>query len=168
MTAAERQRRAKLRAKAKAKAEGKAEAEVRPDPYGLGAFVQVERLRQRPTATASWLRDKLGDRDARAVQAALAQAIEGAGQEAGSPTDDQARALDDALAKLEAEIERSGTKGSKPKPPQPGEWCAAFSISGLAALAAHLDTLKARIAELEAELAREHEAHAATRRASRS
>jgi hypothetical protein len=72
-------------------------------------------------------------------------------------TNDQARALDDALAKLEAELasERSGTKGPEPKPPQPGEWCMAFSAVGLEAIAAHLDALKTRISELEAELARE-------------
>jgi hypothetical protein len=160
MTSAERQRRFIAKREAKAKAEAKAEA--RPvDPYGLGPIVQVERLRQLPTATASWLRDKLGDLDARALHAALGQAIEDTQGElkdqakAGGATDDQARALDDALAKLEAEIERSGTKGPESKPPQPGEWCAAFSVAGLESVGSHLDALKARISELESELARE-------------
>jgi len=67
-------------------------------------------------------------------------------------TDDQARALDDALAKLEIElaIERKGLELK----PRPGEWCAAFSVAGLEAVASHLDALKARIAELEAERSR--------------
>jgi hypothetical protein len=159
MTSAERQRR--FIAKREAKAADKAAA--RPDPYGLGPIVQVEALRQRPTSTASWLRDKLGDQAARAVHAALGQAIEGVEPEgpaakAGGATDDQARALDEALAKLDAEIERSGTTGPKPKPPQPGEWCMAFSAAGLEAITARLAALKARVGELEAD------AHARARR----
>jgi hypothetical protein len=141
MSSAERQRRFIANREAKAKAE----AEARPDPYGLGPIVQVARLRQQPGPTASWLRDKLGDGDARALYAALGQALEKASPEAqAAAADEQARALDELLARLDSEI---GDCNSRP--PAPGEWCMAFSAAGLAAIVARVDALKARIAELE-------------------
>jgi hypothetical protein len=139
MTSAERQRRFIARREAKAAAK----AEARPDPYGLGPIVQVEAFRQQPAATASWLRGKLGDHTARVVHAALGQAIEDA--ESGKPagqagaTDAEARALDAAIARLEAEVP------SVPMLPRPGQWCAALSISGVEAIVRRLVALRVRI-----------------------
>jgi hypothetical protein len=86
-------------------------------------------------------------REARAKAEGVAEATAKAeakpSPKGGGATNAEARALDAAIARLEAEVP------SVPMLPQPGQWCAALSAAGLEAIVLHLAALRVRIGELE-------------------